>query len=279
MELEIRQQTALFFLFVSFTVFIEIETSKQKICFYTNWSQFRKGPAKFLPEDIDPFLCTHISYAHLQIDIHSHKLIQRQKNDHLLLGRIVALKKLNPGLKVIVSVGGWSHDSKLRRFSNMAKNKESRSIFINSAIEYMKTNKLDGLSIDWEYPTKRGTSDECDTYRYTLLLREIKQAYQAQNLNYTISASVSAGRKTISTAYDVPEIAKVVDWVNVMAYALHGAWEDETGHHTAMKGGLPNVPDSLSAWIELACRETKSIWDLQHTVAVLHLNQRQRMIS
>merc|ERR1719412_621090 len=29
------------------------------VCYYTNWSQYRPKKGKFLPEDIDPFLCTH----------------------------------------------------------------------------------------------------------------------------------------------------------------------------------------------------------------------------
>ena len=77
------------------------------ICFYANWAQYRKNEGKFLPEDIDPTLCTHITYAHLKVDLDTHELVQRQQNDHLLLARIVALKQINPELKVIISVGKY----------------------------------------------------------------------------------------------------------------------------------------------------------------------------
>jgi GH18 family chitinase len=33
------------------------------VCYYTNWSQYRQKIGKFLPENIDPFLCTHIIFA------------------------------------------------------------------------------------------------------------------------------------------------------------------------------------------------------------------------
>ena len=33
------------------------------VCYYTNWSQYRPKKGKFLPEDIDPHLCTHVIFA------------------------------------------------------------------------------------------------------------------------------------------------------------------------------------------------------------------------
>lgn len=33
------------------------------VCYYTNWSVYRPGTAKFSPQNINPYLCTHLIYA------------------------------------------------------------------------------------------------------------------------------------------------------------------------------------------------------------------------
>ena len=78
---------------------------KIRLCFYTNWAQYRYGLAKFLPENIDPTLCTHINYAFAKIDLSSHKVQPYEWNDDKMIARVLALKDKNPSLKVIISIG------------------------------------------------------------------------------------------------------------------------------------------------------------------------------
>ncbi|KAH3871501.1 hypothetical protein DPMN_034704 [Dreissena polymorpha] len=39
-----------------------------RVCYYTNWSQYRPNGAKFTPENINPSLCSHIIYAFAKLD-------------------------------------------------------------------------------------------------------------------------------------------------------------------------------------------------------------------
>jgi chitinase len=78
------------------------------------------------------------------------------------------LKKKKPGLKTLLSVGGWNMGS--GPFSQMVATVSSRKIFINQTVEYLRNRTFDGLDIDWEYPTQRGSPPE-DRDRFTQLLK------------------------------------------------------------------------------------------------------------
>ena len=49
--------------------------------------------------------------------------------------KFVALKQLNPRLKVTIAVGGWNEGSK--KYSDMAKDPNKRAKFINSTIDFI----------------------------------------------------------------------------------------------------------------------------------------------
>lgn len=38
------------------------------VCYFTNWAWYRQGQGKYLPEDIDENLCTHIVYGFAVLD-------------------------------------------------------------------------------------------------------------------------------------------------------------------------------------------------------------------
>lgn len=84
----------------------------QVVCYYTNWSQYRTKHGKFLPEDIEPDLCTHIIFAFGWLK--KGKLSSFESNDETkdgkvgLYERIMTLKKANPKLKILLAIGKLS---------------------------------------------------------------------------------------------------------------------------------------------------------------------------
>ncbi|KAJ1787262.1 hypothetical protein LPJ59_005765, partial [Coemansia sp. RSA 2399] len=61
------------------------------------------------------------------------------------------------GTKVLISVGGWTGSN---FFSNIVKDPSASTTLINSMVNYVDTNNLDGVDIDWEYPGRLG--DNCN---------------------------------------------------------------------------------------------------------------------
>ena len=48
-------------------VAVATATNYKRVCYYTNWAQYRPAGGKYFPEDIDPFLCTHVIYSFAKI--------------------------------------------------------------------------------------------------------------------------------------------------------------------------------------------------------------------
>ena len=80
-------------------------TNRLMVCYFPNHAQYREGMGQFSPENIDAGLCTHIVYSYVNVDGDG-MLSYNDVNDVNLTSRVLALKRANPSLKVMASVGG-----------------------------------------------------------------------------------------------------------------------------------------------------------------------------
>ncbi|XP_043572528.1 acidic mammalian chitinase-like, partial [Chiloscyllium plagiosum] len=238
------------------------------ICYFANWAQHRPGIGKFLPENIPPCLCTHLIYAFATINS-NHKITTKEENDAELYTSFNNLKQQRPQLKTLLGVGGWNFGT--QRFTSMVNARKNRTIFINSTIDFLRKHNFDGLNLDWKYPAARGSPAD-DKKRYTSLLMEIKKAFQQEakrtkSVKLLISAAVAASKDKIDAGFEISKVARNVDFINLVSYGFHGAWDRFTGHisplyrGSADKGAYANSNVNYAAkyWIQNGLPANKMI--------------------
>ena len=185
------------------------KTEPVVVAYVTSWSHV-------MP---DPTVMTHINYAfgHVNDQFNGVRIDNEQR-----LRDIVALKKQQPKLRVMLSIGGWGSG----RFSEMAASAENRLAFAKDCRRVCDELGLDGIDIDWEYPTQTSagiSASPQDTENFTLLMRDLRSAL-GKKLLLTLASVGSA------QYIDFRSCVQYLDMVNVMAYDMGNAPK----HHSAL---------------------------------------------
>ena len=157
----------------------------------------------------DPTLLTHINYAFALIKDDFETLDIKKPSR---LQQVVALKNQNPDLKIMLSVGGWGAGN----FSEMAADANHRKKFAQNCLAAVNKYGLDGIDIDWEYPSSSSagiSSSPNDIGNFTLLMKDLRAELGSDKL---LTIATYAGVKY----YNLNTAGQYLNFINIMTYDM-----------------------------------------------------------
>jgi chitinase len=192
-----------------------------------------------------------------------------------LRGNFNQLKKLkakHPGLKVLISLGGWTLS---KYFSDGALTAESRRTLVESCIDLFIEGNLpgaggvggpgsgagvfDGIDLDWEWPGSVGNDGNIirpeDKRNFTKLVAEFRaqldDAGADADKHYELTAFLPAAPAKIDAGFEVREVFAQLDFATVQGYDFHGTWERTTNHQAQLYSPAGD-PDPAGFSLDLA---------------------------
>lgn len=212
----------IFLLFSTIKTYAQQGKDYKVIAYYTGRGEtIQKYPVEKL---------THIIYSFLKI-----------RNDTFMVGnarqdstlkQLVALKVKHPNLKIMVSIGGWGACSYC---SDLFASEQHRNMFAKTTVELFKKYNVDGLDLDWEYPTIEGYPGHKympeDKKNFTALIQALRLEMGDK---YLLTFAAGGFTKFLEKSVDWKAIMPSLDFVNLMTYDLTNGYSKVTGHHTPL---------------------------------------------
>lgn len=209
----------------------------------------------------NPGLVTHICFSAAEVYVRNniYKYFRLQgDNNTAALSRVMALKKVNPDIKVLLSfthtvVNSDNHQD--GGFSAIAASYDNRKKFADDCVKFMETWGLDGIDLDWEMPGISWSGAACDpindTDNFTLLVEQMRETFGSKYI-ITLAGYVRDKKRQDSGMgwkyFDLKAIKPYIDWVNIMTYDL----DDASGGHRGFNS---------------AVKSSTSYWDIERTIA------------
>jgi chitinase len=184
---------------------------------------------------IKPEKVTIINYAF--VDVKDNRAwLHREATDTINFRRLNLLKKQNPALKVLISIGGWTWS---KNFSDAVLTDTSRQKFAESAIDLVKKYDMDGVDIDWEYPGRPGLEGNIyrpeDKQNYTLMFKELRQqlnVLQKQTGKKYLLTTATGAFDSFVEHTEMGVAQQYLDYINLMTYDYSGG--KIASHHTGL---------------------------------------------
>ena len=181
-------------------------------------------------------MITHLFFAFLNVNPTADGSVLPLTATELSRFNVVKAKAAANNVKFGISVMGAESI-----FAAIAASTTARANFVKNLVAFAKTNGLDGMDMDWEYPR---TLSGLPNTQYTALMKELSTELHSNNkfLSAAITPAVY-----VSTNKDAIESAAYqhVDFFNIMQYDGAGYDTAEPLNHASLK----MTDASLNVWL------------------------------
>ncbi|KAH4000096.1 hypothetical protein HBH98_070970 [Parastagonospora nodorum] len=201
-------------------------TASRRIAYYQSWNSRSRGCDKVMPNQLNLSGITHLVLAFATIDPVTYKIGLRDTADDDVYREFLSLPD---SVSKWIGIGGFqftdSDQPTHQTFSKMSSSKENRKAFTDSLQQFLSTYKFSGVDIDWEWPgnSDRG-GDSGDKANQVELLQDMRQAL---GNNIGLGVAIPA-QYTYLQNIDLKGLEAQVDWLSILTYDLHGAWDATT---------------------------------------------------
>jgi chitinase len=173
---------------------------------------------------------THIIFCFLHLK--GNQLVVDNVNDSLAITKLVSLKKTNPDLKIILSLGGWGG---CPGCSQVFSSDPARQEFAQSVLQLFINYHVDGLDLDWEYPAIESVAGHRfkpeDKQNFTYLIKLLRQIV---GQDYELSFAAGGFEDYLTGSVEWNKVMPEVNYVNLMTYDLVNGNSRRTGHLTPL---------------------------------------------
>ncbi|MDF2191540.1 glycoside hydrolase family 18 protein [Paraflavitalea sp. CAU 1676] len=128
--------------------------------------------------------------------------------------------------KILLSITGYH-----QHFKTMAGSASSRRSCIQQIMDLLRSYDLNGVDIDWEFPSRRDKTDSL----FSLFLQELSDSCHTRGSYYlscAITPGVNGGRRSSAINQQFLH-GDAVDWFNIMIYDAFSVSRPHVQHSTA----------------------------------------------
>ncbi|XP_060579190.1 chitotriosidase-1-like [Ruditapes philippinarum] len=227
-----------------------------RVCYYGAWAA-KDG---LQPQHIDSSLCTHMILAFAELDANFTNIKTGPSFPVQEMMQFTHLKRNNPHLKTLISLGGWIMGS--LPFMTLVANEVTMRAFATNAVKFLRAHDFDGIDIDWEFPNERGSEIE-DKANFIKLLEILHTAFvnepnRGNKERLLLTAAVAPTEERIIRSYNVQGLIKYLDLMGLITYDYHGEWENSVNVHNALYSTTDeSVDGSLKYWLSQGVPKNK----------------------